>query len=285
MTTIDTKSSPSVTAAVNVMYQEMFQRAMPPWIETVFRDTERAFCGQHPDYQACDIRYHDFEHTLQVTLCFARLMAGRYRAAATPTASPRQFELGLAGALLHDVGYLKLLSDHSGTGAKYTYTHVMRSCAFAAGYLPALGVTLAELEGVLGGIKCTGTSMEVARMYFHDPVERLVGYAIATSDYLAQMAAPDYPDELELLFREFDESEDYVHLPAANRPFKSVHELQENTPDFWIRIVKPKLENQFDGMYRFLADPFPDGANPYLEAIEQNIAEVKRRLEIPPKES
>ena len=30
-------------------------------------------------------------------------------------------------------GYLKLRSDKVGTGAKYTYTHVMRSCAFAAG--------------------------------------------------------------------------------------------------------------------------------------------------------
>jgi hypothetical protein len=285
MTTIDTKSAPSVAAAVNKLYQEMFQRALPPWIETLFRDVDRAYTGQHPDYQACDLHYHDLEHTLQVTLCFSRLMAGRCKAGVQPVVAPRQFELGLAGALLHDIGYLKLLSDHSGTGAKYTYTHVMRSCAFAAGYLPTQGVTLSELEGVLGGIKCTGTSMEVARMYFHDPVERLIGYAIATSDYLAQMAAPDYPDELEILFREFDESEDYVHLPAANRPFKSAHQLQENTPDFWKQVVMPKLDKHFDSMYRFLADPFPDGPNPYLEAIERNIAEVKRRLENTPKDS
>jgi len=285
MAPIDTKSAKSVAAAVESLYQEMFQRALPAWIGTLFRDVENTFTGRNPDYQKCDLRYHDLEHTLQVTLCFSRLLAGRCRAGAVPALTPRQFELGLAGALLHDIGYLKLRSDQGGTGAKYTYTHVMRSCAYAAGYLPALGVTLPELEGVLGGIKCTGTSMEVARMYFHDPVERLIGSAIATADYLAQMAAPDYPDELEALFHEFDESQDYIHAATADRPFKSARQLSENTPDFWIQVVRPKLEKHYDRMYRFLADPFPDGPNSYLDAVERNIAEVRRRWGESEKES
>jgi hypothetical protein len=30
-------------------------------------------------------------------------------------------------------------------------------------------------------------------------------------------------------------------------------------------------------MYRFLARPYPHGPNPYLEAVEKNIAKIKRR--------
>lgn len=278
MPTIDTKSAPRVTAAVGKIFQEMFPQAAPEWLGTLFRDVESVFSGGHQDYLPCDLRYHDFEHTLQVTLCFARLLAARQRSGAVPAVSPRQFELGLAGVLLHDVGYLKLRSDTAGTGAKYTYTHVMRSCAFAAMYLPRLGVTMDELQGVLGAIKCTGSTKEVALMHFSDPVERMIACATATADYLGQMAAPDYPDELEILYHEFEESHDYIHTAPANRPFRSARELVENTPEFWARVVLPKLEKHFDSMYRYLADPYPDGPNPYLVAVERNIAEVRHRV-------
>ena len=49
-----------------------------------------------------------------------------------PKLNPRLFELAVAAVLLHDSGYLKLRSDNVGTGAKYTYCHVLRSCSFAA---------------------------------------------------------------------------------------------------------------------------------------------------------
>lgn len=285
MPTIDTKSASSVAAAVRALFQQMFPQTEPVLLDRLFRDVETFYTGGHQDYQACDLGYHDLEHVWQVTLCFAQLMAGRQKSGAKPEISAREFELGLAAALLHDSGYLKLRSDKVGTGAKYTYTHVMRSCAFAAVYLPPLGVTLDELEGVLGGIKCTGTSMQVARMYFHNPVERLIGYSIASADYLAQMAAPDYPDELDILFREFDESQDYIHAPAASRQFQSALELQSQTPEFWRTVVKTKLEKSFEGMYKFLSDPYPGGPNPYLLAIERNIAEVKRRFPLETKDS
>ncbi|MSU69809.1 MAG: hypothetical protein EXS39_03325 [Opitutaceae bacterium] len=281
MPAIDTKSVPSVAAAVTALYGQVFPRDAPVLLHTLFRDVETLFTGQYHDYQACDLRYHDLEHTLQVTLCFARLMAARDQARAVPVITSRQYELGLAAALLHDSGYLKLRSDATGTGAKYTYTHVMRSCAFTAAYLPQHGINLTELEGVLGAIKCTGTSLEVARLYFHSPVDRLIGYAVATADYLGQMAASDYPDELEYLYHEFEESQDYIHVPAANRQFKSARDLIERTPEFWVQVVRPKLENSFEAMYRFLADPYPRGSNPYVDAIEQNISKVRQRIQSP----
>ena len=278
LASIDTRSAPAVGGAVKALFAEMFHATASDWIGTLFCDVEVFFTGRHPDYQAVDLRYHDLEHTLQATLCFARLMAGRHRAGATPSLTPRQFELGLAGVILHDTGYLKLRADTQGTGAKYTYTHVLRSCAFAAAYLPRLGTTITEVQDVLAAISCTGPRTEVAHLDFRDPVEKIIGCSIATADYLGQLAAPDYPGELEILFAEFQESDDFYHVPQAERLFHSAGDLIAKTPGFWTNFVRPKLENDFQGMYRFLADPYPHGPNPYIDAIEVNMAEIKSRI-------
>jgi hypothetical protein len=279
LASIDTRSARAVAVAVKGLFAEMFPDETSEWINTIFCDVDAFFTGRHPDYQAVDLRYHDLEHTLQATLCFARLIAGRHRAGAAPLLTARQFELGLAGVILHDTGYLKLRADTQGTGAKYTYTHVLRSCAFAAAYLPRLGATLTEVQDVLAAISCTGPRNEIGRMDFRAPVEKIIGCSIATADYLGQLAAPDYPGELEILFAEFQESDDFYHVPAADRIFSSARDLIARTPGFWVNFVRPKLENDFLGMYRFLADPYPHGPNPYIEAIEQNIAEIRARTD------
>ena len=130
---------------------------------------------------------------------------------------------------------------------------------------------------MLGAINCTGPTKQISRLHFQDEVERVIGCALATSDYLGQMAAEDYPDELEILFHEFQESDDFIHLPLAKRMFKSASDLAQRTPDFWTHFVLPKLENDFQGVYRFLADPYPRGPNAYLEAVERNIAVIRQR--------
>jgi hypothetical protein len=195
-----------------------------------------------------------------------------------PRLTPRQAELGLAAVLMHDTGYLKLRSDRPGTGAKYTHVHVLRSCAFAATYLPTVGITPYELEGVLGAIRCTGPNSRVKQLHFKTQVEELIGCALATADFLAQMAAPDYPDKLEFLFREFREADAFANVPPGQREFKSTEELVAHTPDFWSKEVFPKLKKEYKGLYRFLAQPCPSGPNSYIIAIEHNIATIKARI-------
>lgn len=275
---IDTKSAPAVAAATQAFFRKMFPRASTGIIDRLFFDVKRMFTGHYLDYQAVDLHYHDFEHTLQATLCFIRLLAGRHAAGARPRLLPRQVELGLAAVLLHDTGYLKLRSDRAGTGAKFTHVHVLRSCSFAAAYLPTLGVTRNELAGVLGAIRCTGPSGDVAQLQFNSAGERLVGCALATADYLGQMAAPDYPDELEILFNEFREADAFANIPRDQREFKSAWDLTARTPAFWRNLVFPKLETEYRGLYRFLAQPYPDGPNSYLLAVRANIAVIGARL-------
>jgi hypothetical protein len=274
---VDTKNAALVAAFVEGKFALMYPRADLAWLQTIFRDIEALFTGKNPDYAANDVAYHDLEHTLQATVCLTLLLEGRHFADVEPRVDARQFELALSAVLLHDAGYLKLRSDTVGTGAKYTFCHVLRSCAFTASYLPTLGASDYEVEAVLGAINCTGPTKEISRLHFRDPVERVIGCALATADYLGQMAASDYPDELDILFQEFKESDDFIRLPASRRAFKSPEDLKDRTPLFWQKFVLRKLEADFQAMYRFLARPFPQGPNAYLDAVERNIAEIKRR--------
>ncbi|HXA80619.1 MAG TPA: hypothetical protein VNV14_05040 [Opitutaceae bacterium] len=278
LTDINTKSAPAVAAAAQAAFRKMFPRASTGIIDRLFFDVRRMFTGHYLDYQAVDLHYHDLEHTLQATLCFMRLLVGRHGTQATPRFTPRQVELGLAAVLLHDSGYLKLRSDRAGTGAKYTHVHVLKSCAFASSYLPTVGATPQELDGVLGAIRCTGPFSHVKQLHFNSHVEQLIGCALATADYLAQMAAPDYPDKLEILFKEFREADAFANVPPAQREFKSAAEMIAKTPAFWRKHVFLKLKTEYLGMYRFLAQPYPRGPNPYIVAIERNIAIIETRI-------
>lgn len=274
---VDTKNPAEVANFVEQKFAVIYPGASLTWLETIFRDIERLFQGDHPDFLKADLRYHDLEHTMQATVCCVLLLEGRHLAGVEPRMDPRQFELAISAVLLHDTGYLKLRHDKSGTGAKYTFCHVLRSCSFAASYLPTLGANDLEIEAVLGAINCTGPAKEISRLRFREPVERVIGCALGTADYLGQIAADDYPDELEILFHEFEESDNYLHLPAARRMFKSPADLVERTPAFWQKFVLPKLESDFQAVYRFLARPYPHGPNPYLEAAERNIQKIRER--------
>lgn len=275
---VDTKNFDAVAAFARKTFSTHFPGHSLVFIDRVLADIHALFTGRHPDYGPIDLRYHDLEHTLQATVCLVRLLEGCIQSDDRPQLTARQFELAIAGVLLHDSGYLKLRSDTAGTGAKYTFCHVLRSCAFAASYLPAAGASAAEVSGVLGAINCTGPTKEISRLHFRDSVEKFIGCAIATADYLGQMAASDYPDELEILFDEFSESDDFTHVPAEHRVFKSADDLIARTPGFWRKFVKRKLEHDFQDVCRFLAQPYPDGENPYLTAVERNIAIVESRV-------
>ena len=134
---------------------------------------------------------------------------------------------------------------------------------------------------MLNAINCTGPANEITHVHFRHPVARVIGCALGTADYLGQMSAPDYPDELEALFREFEEADEFVHVPLSRRVFKSSSELIERTPAFWDQFVRRKLEIEFQGLYRFLAEPHAGSRNFYLEAVERNIAEISRRIACP----
>jgi hypothetical protein len=186
--------------------------------------------------------------------------------------SGRQFSLGYAAILLHDSGYLKMYDDLSGTGAKYTSSHVVRSCSLAGATLPDLGCTPEEIEGVQNAIRCTGLNSRIGEIEFRTESDRMTGCMVATADYLGQMADPEYPTKLPALFSEFEESNNFSRVPFEKRPFRSANELMAKTAAFWNGFALPKLESDYQGVYRVLAEP--DGRNAYVEAVEANLVRI-----------
>jgi hypothetical protein len=274
---VDTKNPAAVFTLVGQTFHRLFPDAALTFLDRAFADITLLYTGRHPDYRALDLHYHNFEHTLQATVCLTLLLEGAQQSGEIEKLSPRQFELAIAAALLHDSGYLKARNDEGGTGAKYTLTHVLRSCAFAASYLPTLGVGKKEISSVLNAINCTGPSNEISRLKFDTPTARFLGCALGTADLLGQMAATDYPEKLVPLYSEFLESDKFVDVPQAKRRFKSSADLISKTPHFWSKITRPKLDADFRSVYRFLARPYPGGPNLYLEHVEHNIEVVRRR--------
>lgn len=116
---IDTRHPLAVQAEVQKAYDLMFPKGNHAFVPTVFEWVTSCFQGKYRDYQPIDARYHDLEHTLQGTLCMARLLFGRSNAKAAPGIDQRMFELGIIAILLHDTGYLKTRGDSDGTGEVY----------------------------------------------------------------------------------------------------------------------------------------------------------------------
>jgi len=276
---VDTKDFAAVEKEVQAAYVDMFPQGDSTFISTVFGWVQDCFSGKYQDYQASDARYHDLEHTLQGTLCMARLVLGRHEARAEPELTQRTVQLGLLAILLHDTGYLKKRNDFEGTGAKYTVTHVDRSAEFAAQLLSDKGFGASDIKAVQNMIHCTGVDANLSAIPFQSEMEKIAGFALGTADLLGQMAAEDYVDKLPILYSEFAEAVRYTknrsHFIAA---FSSAADLMQRTPMFWDKYVQRKMARDFGGLYRYLSAPYPSGPNSYMERIEANMARLRERI-------
>ena len=94
-TAIDTRHCHAVEQEVKAIHAVLFPQADAQLVPRAFGWATTCFTGQYPGYQAIDAAYHDFEHTLQGTLCLTRLLQGYSQAEAVPTLTPKMFELAL----------------------------------------------------------------------------------------------------------------------------------------------------------------------------------------------
>ena len=104
-----------------------------------------------------------------------------------------------------------------------------------------------------------------------------MAFILVTADYLAQMSAADYLDKLPALYREFEEAFDFEKVPLEKRPYHNLQQLLEKSSGFWINYVRPMLDFEAGGVHRYLTTA--GQPNPYLQAVEANLAELKRRLQ------
>jgi hypothetical protein len=276
---IDTRQPRLVQAEIHAANLAMFPDADKEFIATIFGWALDCFEGRYLDYQPIDAHYHDMEHTLQGALCMSQLLWNRHDTNAEPRLTRRMFELGMLAILMHDTGYLKKKGDTEGTGAKYTLTHVDRSIQFAGELMLGHDYSIEDILAVQNMIRCTGVNVKLDTIEFQDDLERIVGFALGTSDLLGQMAAADYVDKLPILYSEFAEAARYNEgKMKAGGFFASADDLMQKTPMFWEKYVQQKISREFLGVFHFLSVPYPDGKNAYIERIDANIARLRHQL-------
>ncbi|HOW53966.1 MAG TPA: hypothetical protein PLR60_04850 [Syntrophorhabdaceae bacterium] len=249
------------------------------FIEQVFNDVVDLFNGKRSGYHRCDAQYHNLYHTMQTIPPFIEIIDGWNRSKSRPRISPDFFQFGTVGVLLHDTGYIKEDGDDEGTGAKYTFTHMQRSIDFASTYLKEIGTEARNIPYILNIINCTGVTLDI-NIRFHNNEERIVGYALGTADLLGQMSADDYIDKLPVLYKEFAESYKFVGveklLGKGSTLFKDADELIRSTPRFYEEIALPRFKIM-GSMHQYISYHYEDKSNPYMDAIEKNIAKIKKK--------
>ena len=257
-----------------------FSSESTAFVGRVFERVGELFEGQYPGYQASDTTYHDFTHTCEATVAVVRIVDGHLRSGKPPNLTHRDLELMVVASFLHDSGFIKEIGDDEGTGAKYTLTHVTRSGVFAAKFLEEFDVTPDEVRVVQLAIECTGIRVDVDSLPFNDDRERFIGCVVGTGDVLGQMAAPDYPEKLDRLYREFAEAATYPEASGTGiDTYTSVIDLMTRTRGFYRHYVQLMLETQWGGVYQALEHPFEGGENDYFQSIDANLDRIDQMLE------
>lgn len=251
-------------------------------IDQLVADFARLYAGNFPGFRACEIRYHDTQHVLDVTLAMARLLDG-HETEPGPV-GPLGPELALAGiatALFHDSGYIRRERDHRHkNGAAYTRVHVRRGARFIAEYLPQVG--LGDLVGTCTRIvRFTGYDTDPRNLRVASQQERQLGALLGTADLIAQMADVDYVTKCrDHLYEEFEIGGIAGEQARANHAGKVYHSpdhLLESTPEFIRHTIEKRLEVQFGGVYRCAARYF-GGPNLYMDAILDNCRQLDALL-------
>jgi len=270
---------------VRIACQDLFERAWPGcgfdplWL--AFHDFRRLFRGQAEGYVGCDTLYHDQQHSLDVTLAMARLLAGYELTAPEPDRlGHERAVVGLICALFHDAGYIRRVGERHRNGAEVTPRHISRSAEFLTTYLPRIGlghwVPVARQV-----VHFTGYEIALDDIELDDPRDSTVGHLLGTADMLAQMADRCYLEKCrDRLYGEFVLAGIAVEQKSPREQvvrYASGADLLRQTPGFWEHSARARLEKSFNRAYRNV-EPLFGGQNPYLLAIEQNLKHLERLL-------
>jgi hypothetical protein len=278
-------SSPT---AVCKAVRELFQSAWPEesfdLVARAFADFHKLYSGQMPGYHGVDTVYHDMQHSLDMTLAMARLLAG-YERQAEPASrlGAARAVMGLITSLFHDAGYIREIDDtRHQNGAEFTLYHVTRSAKYLATYLPTLGLER-WLPVATRIVHFTGYEVKFDQIHVPDLRDYTVGHLLGTADLIAQMADRCYLEKCrDRLYPEFVLGGVATSTSVDGHPrvlYSSGLDLLRQTPTFVRQAREQRLDGEFHGAYRYLEVLF-DGRNPYIEAINRNVAYLDQVLRV-----
>jgi hypothetical protein len=240
-------------------------------VREAFNDFNDLYEGKYPGYRACNTRFHDKIHTTDALLAIARLIDGYDLNC--PKLPVRQVVLALIATILHDAGYIQTRQDRSGTGAKYTLSHVQRSIDFLGKYFEDRGRSKKDFLAASRTIRCTGLATAIVDIPFADDTERLLGLMLGTADLLGQMSSRTYLERLIYLYREFREG----HVKG----YDSEAALLKKTLNFYAD-TRRRLQKTLDGVDRFakvhFARRYRINENLYHVAIDRQIDYLREIL-------
>jgi GNAT superfamily N-acetyltransferase len=234
----------------------------PSRLTTAFGFMCSLYQGDWPAEQACNTHFHDLRHITDTMLAMARLIHGAVLSG--KSIKPDDIFVGLVAALVHDAGYIQKRVDSSGTGAKYTTTHVERSMDFIEYYGPRYGLTTKGIEACQLMIHCTDLSVDVSKMKFPSRGVELLAKLLACADLIGQMGDRTYLEKLFYLYGEFEEGQ-VSH-------YQDELDLLGQTLAFF-PMVEKRLEEQLGGYDALALKHFSRRwgvpRNLYREAIEK----------------
>jgi hypothetical protein len=267
--TVQVSSPDKVRVAVREVFEALYPSHSfdPLWLS--FHDFERLFRGLEPEYHAVDTSYHDIQHTLDMTLALARLVAGHEMSVEPQDRlGPERAKLALVSALFHDSGYLRHRARDRdvSNGAEFTRVHVGRSGKFLESYLPRVGLE-SHVSVVSRVVHFTGYELNIEQIELDDPKDSVVGHLLGTADLIAQLADRCYLEKCrDRLYPEFVLGG--VAIADTERgelvQYRSGRDLLAKTLMFYQSSARRRLEHNFNRAYRYLEAFFERRENPYV---------------------
>lgn len=281
--TVQVSNPVAVRNAVHDLFTRTFPGASFDKLWLAFYDFARLFAGQYPGYLGCDTTYHDMQHTLDMTLALARLVAGYERSVGpADRLGAHRAQMTIVTSLFHDAGYIrhKERDKDFTNGAEFTLYHVSRSADFLRRYLPELG--LARDVAVSSMIvHFTGYELDLDKIELDDPRDAICGHLLGTADLIAQMADRCYLEKCrDRLYKEFVVGGVAIENASPGEymvRYESGIDLLRKTPVFYQSATKDRLQKKFNRAYRYVEVLF-DGQNPYVVAIRRNLTHLVKVL-------
>lgn len=238
-------------------------------VENSFQLTEALYNGSFPGYRPCNTEYHNFSHILDCFIATMRLIDGR-----NISAQSIEEEIAadlLIAAMLHDTGYIQEEWDTTGTGAKYTKTHIKRSMEFAEKNAEAFKLSRERVDRIISLIECTGLKSDCR---VSEDEMALAGSILGTADLLGQMADRAYLEKLLFLYREF--------IEAGLEGFETEFDILKKTLAFYdstmVRLNKNLMRCYEFAEYHFRSR-FRVKENLYIVAIEKQMNYLKKIMD------
>ena len=238
----------------------------------ILADVTACYRGEQRGFLPCAAPYSNLEHILATALAAGRIVDGCHKSGEIHISSSTALAV-LAGALLHDIGFLRRGSEQEIPEGAFTFRHVERGRRFAEGYLTDLGCPRGMVRAVCNAINATALYRREGKPHGGRPADMHVAAIVAAADVLAQAAVEDIVQAMGRLWEELraaytKETEEFLAAIEAPR-FKSFPDLLLNILEFYDTTLAPRLDDPA-GFYRFLPLHFGSEDHLYRTAIRRN---------------